>query len=65
MNKYIMPDLLTPEEVEEINRRIACLCRDYLTLWNRNKKLEAESWRPKDSKGIIWPPSEAMETEKE
>lgn len=48
-----MTDLLTPEEVrelarlnrEEFNRptmvEIRGLCRDYLTLWDRNKELKA------------------------
>ncbi len=43
-----MTDLLTPDEVTSMERRslwpykdLARLCRDYLTLWDRNKKLKA------------------------
>ena len=41
-------ELLTPEEVRELSKtlvgsdvRVRRLCRDYLTLWERNKELEA------------------------
>ena len=52
-----MADLLTPEEVREIKQmyarrpvsaakgkafhQVRRICRDYLTLWDRNKELEA------------------------
>ena len=42
-----MTDLLTPDEVREIAKyligesSLARLCRNYITLWDRNKELEA------------------------
>ena len=46
----VMADLLTPEEVREFRfdlsppaeyGMVGRLCRDYLTLWDRNEELEA------------------------
>lgn len=43
----VMTELVTPEEVQELlendyyGYRVHRLCRDYLTLWERNKELEA------------------------
>ena len=63
-----MSDLLTPDEVRESSlyqvstnlvdmipeERFACrICRDYLTLWDRNKGLEAEVEDLKNDAGMV------------
>ncbi|KKK52008.1 hypothetical protein LCGC14_3109230 [marine sediment metagenome] len=51
MRAYAMSDLLTPDRVQTMlglcnkvwpGGKVQRLCRDYLTLWDRNKELETE-----------------------
>ena len=39
-----MSEILRPDEVQALTVRVTTerLCRDYLTLWDRNKELETE-----------------------
>ena len=52
---FAMTELLTPEEVREIQKgptqswpNTTRLCRDYLTLWERNEELEQKREGLKD-----------------
>ena len=51
-----MSEILRPDEVQALTVRVTTerLCRDYLTLWDRNKELEKERefWQDR-ARGLV------------